>query len=414
MSGARGIVAAVLGGVSAALLAAGGAAAQGAGRAPGVTVLSRPAATLVVATVVIPTGSSDDPEGTPGTARLVAEGIASTVRWRLDPDAARVDLRVDRDWTAFTLLASPDVWVASWGVLEDVLFRAPLVGAPLEAARAQLLQSFGFETGAPVIEFERELYMTIGGASSPWSRDPRGTPASLSEADAGELEAFRAAHYQMARATAAVVGPVSDAAARAALAPVGAGPLPEPAAEDDRLAWRRGERIPLEREVTNTWIGALYPAPSELPRTRLEFLAHEVQEALSPSPPDPGLFSVSVRIEDAPRGQVMVVDAAVMPEAAATWERRILATVRGLEREATDGYFGFHRRRFRNDMLVREGQPEEAALRMALDLQREGRVRPLQDEIWEIGPHELAEAAQDLGEPRVLIMGPEIADPGGR
>ena len=388
------------------------AAAQ-TGSAPGVSVLRRPATTLVVATVVIPTGSADDPTGSPGTARLVAEGIARTARWRLDPDAARLDVRVERGWTAFTLHATADVWISAWGVLEDVLFRTPIAAAPLESARAELLQGFEFEEGAPVREFQRELYMTLGGASSGWSRDPRGTPKSLRAADPGDLEAFRARHYQTARSTGAVVGPVTDLEARGALAPIGAGPLPEPE-PDDRLAWRRGERIPLEREVTNSWIAALYPAPAELPRTHLEFLAHEVQEALSPSPPDPGLFSVDVRIEDTPRGPVMVVEAAVMPEVAAAWERRILATVRGLEKEATDAYFSWHRRRFRNETLVREGVPEEATLRMALDLQREGRIRPLTDEIWEVGPHELAEAAQALGEPRVLVMGPEVAEERGR
>jgi hypothetical protein len=121
-----------------------------------------------------------------------------------------------------------------------------------------------------------------------------------------------------------------------------------------------------------------------------------------------------VRIEDAPRGPVMVVEAAVMPEVAASWERRILATVRGLERDPADAYFGWHRRRFRNQMLVREGAPEEVALRMALDLQREGRVRPLQDEIWGVGPRELAEAARELGDPRVLVFGPDLAADGGR
>jgi hypothetical protein len=408
VSCARSLVLATL---AAALLAPGLAAQREPD--PGVTVLARPATTLVVATVVIPVGSADDPDDVPGTARLVAEGIARTVQWRLDPDAARLDLRVDRGWTAFTLLATPDVWVSAWGVLEDVLFRVPLVSAPLEAARAELLQGFTFEEGAPVREFQRELYMSLGGASSPWSREPRGTPTSLREADAGDLEAFRAEHYQMARATVAVVGPVTELAARGAVSPVGAGPLPEPD-PDDRLAWRRGDRIPLERPVTNGWIGALYPAPAELPRTHLEFLAHEVEEALSPSPPDPGLFSVDVRIEDAPRGPVMLVEAAVMPEVVAQWERRIIATVRALERESPDANFSFHRRRFRNQMLVREGAPEEAALRRALDLQREGRVRPLLDEIWEVGPRELAEAAQELGDPRVLVMGPDLAADGGR
>lgn len=378
-------------------------------RAPGVTVLARPAATLVVATVVIPAGSAADPGDAPGTARLVAEGVARTVRWRLDPDAARLDLRVERGWTAFTLLATPEVWREAWGALEDVAFRSQLVAAPLENARAELLQGFAFEQGAPVREFQRELYMTLGGATSPWSRDPRGTPQSLRRTDPGALEEFHARHYQIERATASVVGPVTEAEGRETLDPIGVGPLPEQDPEGG-MAWRRGERIPLQREVTNSWIAALYPATAELPRTRLEFLAHEIEEALTPSPPDPGLFSVSVRIEDVPRGPVLVVEAAVMPEVAAAWERKILATVRGLERESADAYFTWHRRRFRNEILVREGTPEEAALRLALDLQREGRVRPLQEEIWEIGPDELADAAEELGEPRVIVMGPDVGE----
>jgi hypothetical protein len=210
----------------------------------------------------------------------------------------------------------------------------------------------------------------------------------------------------MSTATAAVVGPMTDGEGRDALAPLG-GAL-QRGSTDDRLAWRRGDRIPLERDVTNSWIAAMYPAPPELPRTQLEFVAQEIQASLTPSPPDPGLFSLTVHIEDLPRGPVMVVEAAVMPEAQATWERRILAAVSGLEKVPTDAYFSFHRRRFRNQMLVAEGPPEAAALRMALDLLREGRVRPLQDEIWELGPRELAKAAQMLGDPRVLLMGPDM------
>lgn len=403
----------VAGCLVAALLLAGAraTAAQSAGE-PGIAVLARPSTTLVAVTAVVPVGSADDPEDAPGTARLVAESVGRTVRWRIDPDAAQLEVRVERGWTAFTLLATPEVWQTAWGVLEDHLFRVPLEEAPLEDARKTLLQGFAFEEGAPSREFQRELYLTLGGASSAWSRDPRGTPETLRDLDPALLEDFRAAHYRTAATTAAVVGPVSEADGRDALAPLGR--APRRAAPEDRIAWRRGDRIPLQRAVTNSWIAVLYPVPRELPRTHLEFVAREVQEALNPSPPDPGLFSLTVRIEDPPRGPVMVVEAAVMPEAQAIWEKRILATVAGLEKTATDAYFAFHRRRFRNQMLVREGAPEEAALRVALDLQREGRVRPLQDEIWELGPRELAKAAQMLGDPRILIMGPEMEAEGGK
>jgi hypothetical protein len=97
-----------------------------------------------------------------------------------------------------------------------------------------------------------------------------------------------------------------------------------------------------------------------------------------------------------------------MPEAAATWERRIMGAVDRLERERDDAFFRMQRRRFRSAMLLREGVPEEAALRMALDLMRDGRVRALQEEVWEIGPEELADAVDSLEEPRILLMGPDL------
>lgn len=387
------------------------ARAQGTAAPPGVAVVRRPGATLVASTVVIPAGSANDPVALPGAARLTADAVAQTVRRSLDPDAARLEVRVERGWTSFTLLATPDVWTRSWGVLEDVLFRVPLTSAPIESARAALLQGFQFEQGAPMREFQRELYRAIGGGAASWSHDPRGTPESIRGAAAGAVEDFRARSYWMSTATAAVVGPVAEDEARAAVAPIGVTPLPERDLGDD-LAWDDGSRTPLPRDVTNSWIGALFPIPAEMPRTQVDFLAYEVSETLNPSPPDPGLFSADVRVEDTPAGPILVVVAAVTPEATALWERRILESMRNLEHEPEPGFFQYRRRRFRNAMLLREGLPEAAALRMALDLLREGHVRPLQDEIWEVGPRQLADAADALGDARVLVLGPELTGDG--
>ena len=298
-------------------------------------------------------------------------------------------------------------------MLEDVAFRVSLPDAPLAAARAALLDEFAFEDGAPVREFDRELHAVLGGPKSPWSHDPRGTPESVGAVAAASLEAFRAANYHLAEATAAVIGAVDVSAAHAAVT-VGAGPLRRPTNAEP--AWGRGERVPIGREVTNAWIGAAYPAPRNdgLPRTRLEFAALQIEDALTPTPPDPGLFSVSVTVEDTPGGPVLLVQAAVMPEVIGVWEQRIRAAVSKLEDPADDTFFNWQRRRFRNQVLLREGQPEDAALRMALDLQRDGRVRPLQQEVWGIGPRDVAKAIADLGEPRVLLMGPDVAQGGDR
>jgi hypothetical protein len=42
---------------------------------------------------------------------------------------------------------------------------------------------------------------------------------------------------------------------------------------------------------------------------------------------------------------------------------------------------------------------------------REGRVRPLQEEVWAISAADLAEAVDSLEEPRILLMGPDLPRP---
>lgn len=377
---------------------------------PGVHVSEQPGTSLVAVAVVIPVGSAADPEDGPGTARLLGEGLAEGVRWRIGPDAARLDVRVERGWTAFTLLSAPDVWERSWRVLEDALFRQPLTEAPVESARARLVDGFRFAEGAPVLEFERELYRVVAGTSDPWSRDPRGSAAAIRAASLDQLAAFRARHYQPTRATAGVVGPVGEDEGRAALAALGSD-FPRTGENAGRMAWDEGDRLPVRRDVTNAWIGAAFPAPADLSRTALEFVVLQLETELNPNPPDPGVFSATAHIEDTPGGPVVVAQAAVMPEAAAAWERRILDVVDELDEEAEPAFFRWQRRRFRSATLLREGIPESAALRMALDLMREGRVRPLREEVWGLGPDELADAADELGEPRILIMGPDLSDP---
>ena len=152
--------------------------------------MPRPGSTLVAAALVIQAGSADDPDTIPGSARLVGEAVAHAVRARLDPATARLDVRVERSWTAYTLLSTPDLWVHSWGVLEDAVFRGSLADTSIEVARAALIEGFVFDSGAPVREFQRELYYVLGGTKDPWSRDPRGTLGALRKAEPAALEDF--------------------------------------------------------------------------------------------------------------------------------------------------------------------------------------------------------------------------------
>jgi hypothetical protein len=164
--------------------------------------------------------------------------------------------------------------------------------------------------------------------------------------------------------------------------------------------------------VTNIWIGAAFPARRDTPRTVLEFLLLRLEDELNPVPRDPGLYGASVRLEDLPDGPALIVEAAVLPEDLKRWEERIERVLIGLEaRYDDDAFFELHKREFRNAALTRDAAPEAEGLRMAMDLMRDGSPRELSAEIDEMSSQQVLRAMDSLGQPRVLVFGPEL---GGR
>jgi hypothetical protein len=175
------------------------------------------------------------------------------------------------------------------------------------------------------------------------------------------------------------------------------------------MAWITGDRRRQVEDVTSTWMEVAYPAPPEVPRIRLELIAHLLDEELDPTPPAPDRYSVDVSLEETPRGPVLVVKATVFPEATARWEARITGAVRRLAEEPIpEDFFRWRRRRFRTARLLEEAQPGAEAARMAADLLRDGAVRDLGLEIWGLDPAAVGEAARALGEPRIFILGPDL------
>lgn len=377
---------------------------------PGVHVAPRGRGTAVATTVLLPAGSAADPVDAPGTAYTLAEVLAAEARRRLPP-STELEVRVERDWTAFTLLAPTGSWRSTLSVLASTLFQEPVSRDALGAVGEEMARRFAFEEGAPVREFQREVYGVLTSTSHPWARPPRGRAATVASLGIGALEAFRRSHWDRGAARVGVVGPVDPVEARATVAAAGLGGRPTPARRGGGgRAWRDGDRLLLERDVTNSWIAVLLPAAPDTPRTLLEALAHRVTEQLNPITPDPGIFVADARVEDTPDGAVLMVEAAVFPESTLQWERRILSLVEGLEAQADPAFFRWQRRRFRSARLLAESPPEAEALRIALDLLREGRVRDLPAEIWGLTAEAVAEAADDLGEPRILILGPDLTD----
>lgn len=399
--------AAVMAAVLAALALAPAAADAQAGSPYRLRSVSRHAhGTAVAVSLRLHAGSQDDQEGFEGTAWLLGRVLEDQARRVLDPAEAVFTVTVERATTTFTLLALPGAWERAWSRVDALVFDDAVDGALLERNRSELLEGMAFESGSPFRDFETEAAELLAEPGSAFARPLRGTPSSVPNVSPLSLELFRSSFFRRDAAVQAVVGPVAPEADAAA-------PPPSPPPGD--VAWLTGDRAPLIQDVTSTWIAVAYPAPSDLPRTRLELVAHLLQEELDPTPPPPDRYSLDVRLEETPRGPVLVVEASVFPESAGRWEERILGVVRRLAEEPMgEDFFRWRRRRFRAARLLEESAPEAEARRITADLLRDGRARDLGVEIWALDAGALQAAARALGPPRILLLGPDLGLNGSR
>lgn len=404
-----------------------------------VHVEARPGSPAVGLTLVLPVGSALDPDGREGTARALAGVMVRQVEAALGDQGGLAQLQVTPERTTLTVLAVAEAWPDALAALLDAAFRGPLPAGALAAEVAGLQEVLTFEAGAPILDVRRETRTLLYGPGHPADRPPGGTPPGLAALTAGELTAFRDAHVRAADAALALVGvgdetralrllgvpaPAADtapampdsAAPRAGAptppdtAPVAAGPaMPSgPGPYEGTLAWAQGNRIRIAQEVTSTWIAVAYPVPADLPLTLLDFITHRLDEELNPTPPDPGLFSARVEVRPAPGGRVLMVEAAVLPDAAERWEARILEAVERLATPADDAFFLWQRRRFRSSALLAEAAPEAASARYAADLLELDGVRDLAPAIWALDAATLAAGVAALGPPRILVYGPDL------
>jgi hypothetical protein len=404
-----------------------------------VRTLERSPATAVA--LAFPAGSGNDPEGASGAASLLARTLEERIRGALPAGSALVSSRVERDLVAFSLVTPPDDWSTAWEALARVLFREPLPAEAVEGARQEILGPLRFERGAPVRLFELEADRMVLGTAHPWARPVQGVETEVAGIPAEQIEALRLRWIRPEDARVVVMGPVDREGLRPWLSVHGETPPAPPTIPDSipadstgavvdpetaaprevepttpataapsppaQRAWTTGERVTLEREVVNAWVTVAWPAPTDLSRTHLAFAAHVARELLTPVPADPGLFSVTTRVEETPGGPVLRVVAAVLPGQASRWEERILSTIPGLaDSPPPDEFLAVYRRRFAGEMLLPLSLPEEGALRSAAELVRGTGPVDLEDEIHALGAEELVSAIRLLGVPRILLFGP--------
>ena len=376
-------------------------------------VNERPWTPTVAVVVSFMGGSGDDPDGGEGASWLLGMILGEMARAELATIGARVRIDVEQARTLVTMLASPEDWEVAYGALMQTLSLREMAPSVVDATREDLLAQLTFQRGAPVRAFELETERLLLGAFHPFARPATGSVESVNGLGLGTLTQIRRQVYDSHRAAVAVVGPVGVDTITAVLRSGRTiGPRLEPAeaevsqGESER-AWSEGERYTVANEVTNSWIVAAYPFSSDSLRTDFEFLSYSLQRELSPDPPPPGLFHLSVEVRDLPDGPVVLVVATIESRTAPTWERRIVNTAQRLRTTVmSEHFFDRHRRSFRSATAIRLATPEEEARRMLDDAQRSGSLRDVRADIALLSRDRLQRVASMLGEPRVLVFGP--------
>jgi len=368
---------------------------------PHLLELADSSAIVVTTTLLIDAGTSTDPEGLEGLTWIVVDAHARALRQL--PGVLEVDAVTTRGSIRLTLSTTPEAAEAAHSALHAVDTMLSGLAPALEAARRR----FGFTAETPVSEVEVEAARLFAGFGSPWARASRGSVETLSAISPTTAARRWAELFEEADAREVRLGPPG---ALEAPVPTSTLPTPQPAGAA-APAWSTEDRIRIVREVTNIWIVAAFPLPSDLGRTSLDHLVHRIDEILDPVPGDPGLIAAGTEVVKLPAGEVLIVRATVLPSAALRWEERIGSLPADITPPFDPEFFRWERRRFRAHLLLRDADPALRSQRIASDLLTSGGVRALAQEAWALEPDDLADAAGRLGPPRILVFGPDLGDP---
>jgi hypothetical protein len=407
--------------------------------------------------VRLPAGGSSDPAGGEGTAFLFGRTLEAEGGRILASMGGRLQVEVGLEHMSVTMFVPAREWASAWREISGLLSGTPLPEAAVRTSRDRLLDQLMFETGAPGRTFTLDWNrMRLGGilpGGADAGRPVSGTIQGVGSASMTTLEDWRRRNIRWEDAVVAVVGPVSEADVRMGSGSVesvggvvpttrpdspgttGAGLDPADGADREgvdsplppasvrigvpaprlelppggaRHPWNQRERRIIDQDVTSTWIGVAWPVPQGTPMVLRDFLAHVLSDALNPTPPDPGLYRADVRIERVGGVSLLVVEATVDPQATLEWEARILETLDGVARAPTPGAFlELARRRYRSARLLETADPAARARWIAARAAEEGRIPQVSQESWGLSREGLGALAGALGEPRILVFGPE-------
>lgn len=362
--------------------------------------------TAVGLALALDAGGIWDREAEAGAGRLAGEAVLEALRPELDALGAVARVECDRVALRFTLLAPPATWRIAAQMLLDAVFHPTIEEAALEAARSTLLRALRIEEGSPVEEIRVLTHEALFGKGHRWARPRCGSPETVEELDAETVQRAARLRFDPDRATAAIVGPVDEADARAlltgalgdqALSLILPAPTPPP--------------LPTTRLVDDptvtAFVGMAFPLPPNPDDEATRLLAALLADGLGPGAARPEVSDATAVVERWGGGGALVVYGVVAPDHAQDWANAVRSRVGELAAEPEgEARFDAALRRYRGLRLVAMAAPEtraaDAAERLFFDHDRTSSA----ERIDGLTAARLEQAAATLGEPAVAVLGP--------
>lgn len=374
-------------------------------------VRTEPGTPVVATEVLIAAGPADEPDGRDGLAHLAARAVVQPIQPALDSLEAHLEISAAKDAVGFRLIAAPDAWPEALRLLMLALFRDPVVADAVAAERRRIEAELLGRRDNPADAAIRASDAAFFGEDHPWGRPTVGSAATVSRLTHAEVDAFLRDRFRPEHAVVAVVGPIGPEAAERQLQQYLLGS--PPAAGRPPIAPRKPSRSPVRTDYNSvtTWVTAVFPFAAGADVEALRMLAHLAAEELSFGPTRRSVYDSRAEVVRRSSGGEVRLTVVVPPEEASAWADRIVERVEELPRdpflaETWEGRL----RRYRGERLHELASPEDRAAELARGLLADRSATDPVPDIGELSIARIRAAATSLGEPTLVLLGPDIDD----
>ena len=367
-------------------------------------VRPEPGTAVVAVEVLVAVGPADELPEQAGITYLAARSVVEPTRALIDSLGAHLEVEQRKDAVAFSLTAAPDVWAEASRALLLAIFRDPVDSASVGRTRRALARELEARQQSPADALARELERALYGEEHPWGSPTVGTARSVGRLRASEVDGYLRANFTPERSVVAVVGPVEQEEAEAALGEqMGEGELrvtppepPSPATEPVRA----------EYESITTWVAASWRFGEDADVESLRLLARLALQQVSFGPSRRSVYNARADVVRYPGGGEVRLHVVVPPREAEQWAERLRQAVGGFAESALPAQqFAERLRRYRGERLLELDTPEARAAAMA-------RAALLGDDSATLADFQglsaagLRAAARALDAPVIVFLGP--------